>query len=122
MIYPPNSRILVDLGNIFNLGYSLPVRWYGLLTGLGFLVALLIIQFLSGSQLSQNQKNNLLDLVFYGFVGGIIGARLWFVILSWSYYAQNPAEIFYIWHGGQSIQGGFLGGLLAALIFYRIQK
>jgi phosphatidylglycerol:prolipoprotein diacylglycerol transferase len=52
---------------------------------------------------------------------GIVGARLWYVINATlggdTRYANDPAEIFKVWHGGLHIFGGLLlGG--AALLFY----
>ena len=41
---------------------------------------------------------------------------------SLSYYSKNPFEIFAIWHGGISIQGGILFGVLAGFVFSKIKK
>jgi phosphatidylglycerol:prolipoprotein diacylglycerol transferase len=84
-------------------------------------VIAIILQCLKNSS-TEEQKNNLVDLLFWIFIGGIAGARLWFVILSWAHFQNNPLEAFYIWHGGQSIQGGFVGGALAGWLFYSWQK
>jgi prolipoprotein diacylglyceryl transferase len=46
-------------------------------------------------------------------IGGIIGARLYYVIFSWSNYKQDIWEIIKIWHGGLAIHGGVIGGILA---------
>lgn len=119
MLHSPGP-IIIDIGKILNLPIDLPLRWYGLLTGLGFLVALIIIQKLLKNKISnETQKQSLFDLLFWCFIGGIIGARLWFVILNFNYFKQNLAEVFYIWQGGQSIQGGLLGGFVAAYIYYK---
>jgi prolipoprotein diacylglyceryltransferase len=105
MLHSPGS-IIIDFGELFNLNRSLPLRWYGLLTGLGFLAAFLVINsrasrpFKKDSeqissekkeswQITEIQKQNLFDLLFICFIGGIIGARLWYVILSWNYFAHN---------------------------------
>ncbi len=121
MLYS-SGPIILDLGELLNLKVSLPLRWYGLLTGLGFLGALFLIQQLVKDKISEIQKQNLFDLLFYCFIGGIIGARLWFAILNFKYFAQNPAEVFFIWQGGQSIQGGFMGGFLAGYLFYKLNS
>jgi phosphatidylglycerol:prolipoprotein diacylglycerol transferase len=138
MLHSPGS-IIIDFGELFNLNRSLPLRWYGLLTGLGFLAAFLVInsrasrpfkkdseQIISEKkeswQITEIQKQNLFDLLFICFIGGIIGARLWYVILSWNYFAHNTNEILQIWQGGQSIQGGIFGGFVSALLVYQFKK
>jgi phosphatidylglycerol:prolipoprotein diacylglycerol transferase len=45
-------------------------------------------------------------------VGGLIGARLYYVAFSWEYYRQVPHKIIAVWEGGLAIHGGLLGGLL----------
>jgi prolipoprotein diacylglyceryltransferase len=44
---------------------------------------------------------------------GIVGARVWHVIETWSYYGQNLSDIVRVWNGGLSIWGGIIGGILA---------
>ena len=60
------------------------------------------------------------DFVLYGFVGGIIGARIYFVVFSDpAYFLRNPWEIVAVWHGGIGVIGAVLGGFLAALWYCR---
>ncbi len=54
-------------------------------------------------------------IVFFGF----LGARAYYVIFSWSFFGEHLIEIFKIWHGGLSIYGGLLGGVLGAFIYSR---
>lgn len=52
------------------------------------------------------------DLLFYGALGVIIGARLGEVLFYQpAYYLAHPLEILAVWHGGMSFHGGFLGVL-----------
>jgi phosphatidylglycerol:prolipoprotein diacylglycerol transferase len=60
------------------------------------------------------------DLLFYGVLGVIIGGRLGQVIFyDPAYYAAHPLEILAVWKGGMSFHGGFLGVLLAMLLWGR---
>lgn len=60
------------------------------------------------------------DFAFYALVGGIIGARIYYVVFSNpAYFLQRPWEIVAIWHGGISIIGALLGGVAAALWYCR---
>jgi phosphatidylglycerol---prolipoprotein diacylglyceryl transferase len=121
MIYSPGP-VLIDIGHLFGWQKSLPIRWYGLTTGLGFLIGIFLILFQLKNKVNTEQKQNLLDLLFWGFLGGVIGARLWFVILNFNYFSQNLTEILAIWQGGQSIQGGLIGGFLSGCFYYKINS
>lgn len=51
---------------------------------------------------------------------GLVGARLYYVAFSQpGYYLAHPLEILAVWHGGLSVHGGLLGGLLAAAWYIR---
>ncbi|HEY9886692.1 MAG TPA: prolipoprotein diacylglyceryl transferase [Vampirovibrionales bacterium] len=112
--------VIYDFSDLLPFDFAL--RWYGTLIGLGFFVACSIVFLLVKKESNETQRNNLLDLLFFCFFGGIIGARLWFVVLNATYFLSNPLESVQIWHGGQSIQGGFLGAIVAGLLFYSIKK
>jgi prolipoprotein diacylglyceryl transferase len=56
------------------------------------------------------------DLVFrvamWGVLGGIVGARIYHVITSWSTVDEEWWEPFAVWEGGLGIWGGIAGGVL----------
>jgi phosphatidylglycerol:prolipoprotein diacylglycerol transferase len=47
-----------------------------------------------------------------GLLGGLVGARLYYVAFNLDYYLRYPGKIFAVWEGGLAIHGGVLGGLL----------
>jgi len=101
-------------------GLQLSVKWYGVLIAFGFLAAVLF-----GGRLAYKWKMNMdkmIDVLIYGTILGIIGARLFYVISQWSLYKNNISGIFHIWEGGLSIYGGLIGGLIAAFIVCRVRK
>ena len=59
------------------------------------------------------------DLVFWTVLWGIIGARLFYVVIAWSYFAPTPWEIVMLNKGGLAWQGGFAGGTLAGIWFIK---
>ena len=52
----------------------------------------------------------------------MLGARAYYVIFEWSYYAQHLDEILNIRKGGLAIYGGILTGILCCLVFCRRRK
>jgi phosphatidylglycerol---prolipoprotein diacylglyceryl transferase len=52
----------------------------------------------------------------------IIFARAYYVIFSWSDYANQWWHIFYVWEGGLAIYGAIIGGVLGLLIFAKWRK
>ena len=67
-------------------------------------------------------KENAYDLVFWCMLWGIIGARIFYVFIEWSYFSGNLLEIPMLQKGGLAWQGGFLGGAWAGVWFARRKK
>lgn len=55
------------------------------------------------------------DLCFTLLVSSVAGARLFFVLLEWKYFAAHPLHVFSLWEGGLVFYGGFLGAALAVV-------
>ena len=60
------------------------------------------------------------DLIFWVLMGGILGARLFYIFLNQNYFMANPAEIVMIANGGIAWQGGLVGGGLTG--YFLIKK
>lgn len=113
------SKTLVE----FTLPFTekvISIRWYGAIIAFGFLLAVLF-----GGRIAYKWKINLdkmVDILIYGTIFGIIGARLYYVAFEWGYYSQHLNEIVQIWNGGLAIYGGIIGGLLGAYITCKVEK
>ena len=106
--------VLIQLG-------TFELRSYGIIVALSFFLGL----WLSTKEAKRRGLDPGLvqDFALYALAGGIIGARLYFVLFSKpSYFLQNPWEIVAIWHGGIGIIGALLGGLVTALWYCRRKK
>jgi len=62
------------------------------------------------------------SLVFWVVLYGIAGARIFYVLLNWAYYAAEPAEIVMIWKGGLAWQGSLVDGIVAAVFYIKRHK
>ena len=95
----------------------LPVRSYGVMLLVGLLAGLAWMGY-SGRREGLGPAA-LVDFAACVLVGGILGARLVFVLLDWSSFAPQPLSALRVWEGGLSFHGGLGGGLLAAYLFCR---
>lgn len=116
----PGLGLEFELNRVaFHIG-SIPVYWYGILIATGFILAILY-----ASRRAKEfgiDADRMLDVVLGGAIGGIIGARAYFVLLRWDYYGQNLDQIFNTRSGGMAIYGGIIGGVLIGYLMCRIRK
>jgi len=98
----------------------LTIRWYGLLIASAVLIGVSLSRYLAKRR--HINPDLLGDLAIWLVVAAIPSARLYYVLFQWQEYAQNPIDAFAIWKGGIAIHGAILGGIVASLIFARIQK
>lgn len=101
-------------------GIEVQIRFYGAIIAFGFLLAVLF-----GGRMAYKWKMSLdkmVDVLIYGTIAAVIGARLYYVFSKWDYYGEHLSEIPQIWEGGLAIYGGIIGGLLAAYVVCKVRK
>ncbi len=101
-------------------GNLISIKMYGAIIAFGFTLAVLF-----GGRMAYKWKMSLdkmVDVLIYGTVAAIIGARLYYVFSKWDYYSAHPAEIVRIWEGGLAIYGGIIGGIVAAFVVCKVRK
>lgn len=97
--------------------FGVNISWYGIMIGLGFLVALAICQ-----QLCKERDINSeypYTLIWWIFPFSIVGARIYFLIFSGM---DSFMDIIRIWDGGLAIYGGVIGGFLGLICACLIHK
>ena len=102
---------------IINIGF-ISIHWYSVF----IFIAILIGSNLAIKEAKRHgfEEDFVVNLLFWGVIFGIIGARLYYVIFNFDYYRYNLLEIFKVWNGGLAIHGGILAGFITiALICYR---
>ncbi len=116
----PGIGLALDINPVaFAIG-DFQVYWYGIIIGMGFLLALIFA--LRNLKYFGIDRNGFIDCVLVGLIAGILGARLYYVFFKWDYYAQHLDELFAIHNGGLAIYGGVIGGLLGGCIVAKIKK
>ncbi len=93
---------------------------YGVFVALGFLAAL----WLAGREARSRglDPKAIQDLGLVILVAALVGARLFFVLVEWEYFIQNPLKVFQIWKGGLVFYGGFVAAALAAAWYVRAHR
>jgi phosphatidylglycerol---prolipoprotein diacylglyceryl transferase len=123
LVHPQFNPIAIDLGkwDIFGLTLHPAIHWYGVMYLIGFVLFLVLGKYRARQNLLTGwHPREIEDLLFYGVLGVIIGGRLGYVLFyKFSEYLVSPWHVFYLWEGGMSFHGGFLGVLVAMLLFAR---
>ena len=94
--------------------FGVSARWYGLMYVVGFFITMLVANKQAARPGSLFDKDQVADLMFYGFIGAVVGGRVGYVLFyQWAYFLEAPLYLFKIWSGGMSFHGGLLGVALA---------
>lgn len=130
VLYFPNSGLFENGLKIDNVMVTIPgttfeIYWYGFLIALG--MALAMIYAFTRVKKFGLEPDRFTDTVLAGFIGGIIGARAYYVIFSLDKYMTDDGtfdivEALSIRDGGLAIYGGVIGALLFGLVVAKIRK
>ena len=116
----PGLGLEFELNRVaFSIG-GFNVYWYGLLIGIGFMLA--GTYALLNARKVGVDSDRLIDVVMVGLVCGVIGARLYYVIFDWETFQGDLSKIFDIRQGGLAIYGGILAGMAGGIIMAKIRK
>lgn len=100
--------------------FGLDIYWYGIIIAFGMILAL-VYAFLNAKKFGID-PDKIVDVAIIGLLGGIIGARLYYVVFNWSVFAGNPLSIFDIRSGGLAIYGGIIGAVICGGLTCRWRK
>ncbi|MDP2940193.1 MAG: prolipoprotein diacylglyceryl transferase [Candidatus Omnitrophota bacterium] len=93
---------------------------YGLLLALASFVSIFL---LTQEGKKQGFKADiLLDFCFWILVSGIIGARIFYILLNLHFFQENPKEILMLWHGGLVWFGGLIAAIIFGILFLKIKR
>ncbi|MEK6215738.1 MAG: prolipoprotein diacylglyceryl transferase [Boseongicola sp.] len=121
--FPDISPTLIE----FPLGpITLAIRWYALAYIAGIFLGFWIIsRAIARRELwpgdnAPMERSALDDLLTWIILGIILGGRAGYVLFyEPQHFLNNPADIPKVWQGGMAFHGGFLGVVIAALVFCR---
>jgi phosphatidylglycerol:prolipoprotein diacylglycerol transferase len=119
--FPAFDPVLISFGPI-------AIRWYALAYIFGILLGWLYARtIIKREQLwggpAPMTPADFDDFVLWVTLGIILGGRIGYVLFyNPSYFVQNPWESIELWKGGMSFHGGFLGCVLAVVLFARHRR
>ncbi|HEY8394261.1 MAG TPA: prolipoprotein diacylglyceryl transferase [Thermaerobacter sp.] len=105
--------ILVRLG-------PLAIRWYGFFMAVSMAIGLFVL--VKHGRRRGYDEDYLYNVSALMIVGGVIGARLVYVLTNLGDYfgpGRHPIEVIRVDHGGLSLHGALLGGAMAAWWYIR---
>ena len=102
------NRVAISIGKI-------NIYWYSIFILIAVIIATILI--INESKKRNIKEEYIINLLLYGFIIGIIGARLFYIIFNLNYYLNNIVETIAIWNGGLAIYGGILATLIFTIIY-----
>lgn len=103
---------------LFEFG-PIQIRFYGLM----YVIAILAGSFLIKREVRRKgiklTEDDVMNFILWSVLGGIVGARIYYIAFNWDYYSANLRDIPAVWHGGLAIHGGLIGGILVAYIYLK---
>jgi phosphatidylglycerol:prolipoprotein diacylglycerol transferase len=116
LTFPAFNPIALSIG-------PLTIRWYALAYLAGFVLGWRLCLSLAKRRADGPTPKMYDDFLSWAVIGTILGGRIGYVLFYQAgFYAENPMEIFQVWHGGMSFHGGALGVISAAWLFARMHK
>jgi phosphatidylglycerol---prolipoprotein diacylglyceryl transferase len=111
--YPNIDPVAIQLGPV-------AIRWYGLMYIIGFGIAWYLARRRAREPGSGWSTQQIDDLIFYGAIGLIVGARLGSIVFyNFDAWLRDPVMLLRVWEGGMSFHGGMLGVALAMWLYGR---
>ncbi len=100
---------------LFTIG-TFSVSSFGFFLSLAFLVGIFLIWRLARAV--ELDEERVLDLTLLTFFGGLLGARIYYILENFLFFSIDPARMFMIGkYPGLSLWGAFLGGWLTLYYF-----
>lgn len=110
---------------LFHL-YKFPIHSYGFMLAASFLFGIWLASY--RAKRNNLDPNVVSDVGFWLILSAIVGARLYYVVLHFEEFKNDLSSIFNPFHagnlgiGGLVMYGGFIGAILASVIFFKVKK
>jgi phosphatidylglycerol:prolipoprotein diacylglycerol transferase len=99
---------------------GIEITWHGLFTALGVVMGVGVATWFA--RRAGYKEDQIYNVALALVIGGIIGARLLYVIENWSDFKDDLTAIFEVNTGGISIYGALIGGTIGAWLYAYLAK
>lgn len=103
--------------DLFYIG-RFSVHGYGLMIGIGFILALFLGEYRAKKKGMKEEA--IIDLAIIAAVGGFLGAKILYIIVSFKEFLQNPLAV--IGSEGFVVYGGIISGVLCCMLYCKVKK
>lgn len=117
--FPHLGIYLPNVGKTISV-FGFDIAYYGITIAIAMIVGISIALH-EAKRTGQNQ-DTYLDLLMLTMLTSVVGARIYYVIFSWSNYKDNLGEILNIRNGGLAIYGGIIAGVITVFMYSKITK
>lgn len=110
MLVPPQNPYIIIMGY--------PIYYYGIILAISIFIGVCVSERVAFKYYFK--PNIIFNIATPVILSGIVCARLYYCLLDFHRYINNPLEILALREGGLSIHGAIIGGALA--IYYQSKK
>ncbi|MDO4620761.1 MAG: prolipoprotein diacylglyceryl transferase [Lachnospiraceae bacterium] len=103
----------------FQIG-SFTIACYGIMIAIGMLLGISAV--CRRAKATGQSADDYLDISIWTMLIAIIGARIYYVAFTWSYYKKDLLSILNLREGGLAIYGGLIAGVLALLLLSKKKR
>ena len=100
--------------------WGIEVTWHGLFTALGVIIGVAVAT--AFARRAGYQEDTIYNVALCLVIGGIVGARLLYVVENFSDFDDDPVDIVRVNTGGISIYGALIGGTIGGLLYVILRK
>ena len=100
--------------------FGIDIAYYGIVISLGMVLAGAFV--LLDAKRKGQSTDDYLDVLIWGLILGVLGARTYYVIFSWDEYKDHLIDILKFRQGGLAIYGGVIGGIIGGIIVCHVKK
>jgi len=112
-MFPEFDPVAIAIGPVV-------IRWYALAYITGLIGGWQLAARLARSGIGKVQPIHIDDFLTWATLGVILGGRIGYVVFyNPEFYLAHPMEAFAVWKGGMAFHGGFMGVVVAAILFAR---
>ena len=114
--FPAINPVAISIG-------PFAIRWYALAYIVGLLLGWRYCLALASRPPGLADRLAVDDFLVWATLGVVLGGRIGYILFyNLEFYYDHPLQMLYLWHGGMSFHGGFIGVTLAMILFTRLRK